>query len=121
MTTLIDQIRKDREAGTDGPWKMETVRTSCGTCHKVGPFPPASENLRSLKRYTHACFYDDYPPGVGHPHLIANARRTARVPDMEAALLAAEELADVCERDGHCIRLTDAIERALIAYREATK
>jgi len=24
---------------TPGPWRLETVKTSCGICHKIGPFP----------------------------------------------------------------------------------
>lgn len=70
---------------TPGPWSLETVRTSSGLCHKVGPFPwkAGKEN--------HACIYDDYPAqgSKGTPELVANARLIAASPE----LLAAAELA----------------------------
>lgn len=120
--SLIEDIRKDREVGTPGPWVNETVRTSCGTCHKVGPFPSARPEY---KPDTHACLYDDYPPGKGHPHLLANASRIARVPDMEAALLAAEELANSFEAYQNAavdhMDFQIEVEAALAAYREATQ
>ena len=63
---------------TPGPWKLETVRTSCGLCHKIGPFPwrEGQEN--------HACIYDDYPPPGGRPELVANARLIAAAPETAA-------------------------------------
>src|SRR5690606_24171312 len=71
---------------TPGPWTLETVRTSSGLCHKVGPFPwkQGKEN--------HACIYDDYPAlgSDGTPELVANARLIAAAPDMLAALKAQE-------------------------------
>ncbi len=98
--TLINDIKKDAGAGTPGPWSMETVKTSCGTCHKIGPFPSA-EYFRPHRPLTHACIYDDYPPGIGHKHLIANARRIARVPDLERLVL---------ELHGQNQRLREALE-----------
>ena len=39
-----------------------------------------------------ACIYDDYPsPPEGTDTMLANARRIARVPDLEAAYLAQNE------------------------------
>ena len=68
---------------TPGPWAMETVRTSCGTCHRIGPFPrPAYAS----KPEGWACVYDDYPPGVGSPDLLANSHLIAAAPDLYTAL-----------------------------------
>jgi len=76
----------DQPKWTPGPWAMETVRTSCGTCHRIGPFPrPAYAS----KPEGWACVYDDYPPGVGSPDLLANSRLMAAAPDLYAALDAA--------------------------------
>lgn len=90
--TIIDDIERDVPNGTSGPWILETVRTSCGTCHRIGPFPNPLY-IGDLKRSSAACVYDDYPPGRGHRHLLANARRISRVPDMEALVLAAAGMA----------------------------
>lgn len=72
----------DQPKWTPGPWAMETVRTSCGTCHRIGPFPrPAYAS----KPEGWACVYDDYPPGVGSPDLLANSHLIAAAPDLYAA------------------------------------
>ncbi len=68
---------------TAGPWSLETVKTSSGICHKVGPFPwrDGKEN--------HACIYVDYPNGAMGPveaELKANARLIAAAPELLAAL-----------------------------------
>ena len=70
---------------TPGPWRMETVRTSCGVCHRVGPFPVPSY-ANPDRREGWACVYDDYPPGSGTPHLVANAALIAAAPEMYEAL-----------------------------------
>lgn len=66
---------------TDGPWTLDTVVTSSGVCHKIGPFPwkAGKEN--------HACIYVDYP-GTGpiEAELLANARLIAAAPELLAAL-----------------------------------
>ena len=83
---MDDLIRRAREAlvsVTPGPWVMETVRTSCGTCHRIGPFPrPAYAS----KPEGWACVYDDYPPGVGSPDLLANSRFIAAARDLVPAM-----------------------------------
>ena len=38
---------------TPGPWSLETVPTSCGVCHKIGPFP--SKGIFHTHGY--ACVY----------------------------------------------------------------
>jgi len=100
MTIDVERMRADMAAGTPGPWPMKTVRTSCGACHKVGPWPHKWRHGADMS----ACIYDDYPsPPDGTDAMLANARRIARVPDLEAAYLAlAEENA----------RLRDALEIA---------
>ena len=58
MTDAEKQIREALAAGpTPGPWSVETVPTSCGVCHKVGPFP----GRRPGDPPRHACLYADYP------------------------------------------------------------
>lgn len=77
-------------AHTPGPWTLDTVTTSCGICHKVGPFP------RKEGKYGHACIYVDYP-GTGkiEGELLANARLIAAAPDLlDAAEEALEAIAD---------------------------
>ncbi len=68
----IERIREALAAGpTPGPWSVETVPTSCGICHKVGPFP----GKRPDDPPRHACLYADYP-SAGNPaddELKANA------------------------------------------------
>lgn len=68
---------------TPGPWNLETVETSLGTCHKIGPFP-------SLGVYpqTHACMYadnvrlTDYGNSAVGDELLANARLIAAAPEL---------------------------------------
>lgn len=90
MTDKINlkDVREALEGATPGPWKMETVPTSCGTCHRIGPFPRPSY---SPKPEGWACVYDDYPPGTGSTDLISNARLIAMAPAMAEALLMAIE------------------------------
>lgn len=121
--SLIDDIKRDREAGTPGPWALETVPTSCGVCHKIGEWPS-----RGQHKFSSACVYEDYPPTtLGHAsEPQSNARRIARVPELEAAVLAAEDLAEAVDarrNAGSSICYDDAFEletAALAAYRKAT-
>lgn len=64
---------------TPGPWKLETVKTQIGICHKIGPFPP----LRPGDGPSHACIYVDgrYRP-EDDPESTANARLIAAAPDL---------------------------------------
>ena len=68
----LAQVREALAAGpTPGPWSVEIVPTSCGICHKVGPFP----GKRPDDPPRHACLYADYP-SQGNPaddELKANA------------------------------------------------
>ncbi len=66
---------------TPGPWLLETAPTSCGICHKIGPFP-----WRGGKQ-NHACIYVDHPgTGAETQELEANARLIAAAPDLLAAI-----------------------------------
>lgn len=71
------------ERHTPGPWFVETVSTSCGVCHKVGPFP--GKNPGDEPR--HACLYSDYPSkgNTSDDELRANAYLIAAAPDLLAA------------------------------------
>lgn len=73
-------------AYTPGPWKLETVPTSCGICHKIGEFPNIRRKLNGEKEPpSYACFYVDN--GDGHAEeMLANARLAAAAPDLLEAL-----------------------------------
>lgn len=55
---------------TPGPWPLETVKTSVGTCHKIGD------------------------------ELLANARLISAAPEMLAALEMVRDADNDCHRDG---------------------
>ena len=66
---------------TPGPWTLETVKTSSGLCHKVGPFPYRRD------RQAHACVYVDHPNGSQFDQeLEANARLISAAPELLEAL-----------------------------------
>lgn len=69
---------------TPGPWMLETVPTSVGICHKIGPFPPSHES----KKQRHACLYADYPSdsNPADKELLANAHLIAAAPELLEAL-----------------------------------
>lgn len=83
---------------TPGPWRLETVPTSIGACHKIGPFPGASPSIREE---TNACVYVDggdplRARGETEKELLANAFLMTASPDLYKALEAAEEQLDRC-------------------------
>ncbi len=101
---MSDLIRRAREAlvnVTPGPWVMETVRTSCGTCHRIGPFPRPA--YASNKPEGWACVYDDYPPGVGSPDLLANSRFIAAARDLVPAMAARLEAQEALLREAMAV------------------
>ena len=78
---------------TPGPWVIETVPTSVGICHKIGPFPPRRPDDVTPRS---ACLYADYP-SVHNPadnELYANARLIAAAPELLAALQSFVEVMD---------------------------
>jgi hypothetical protein len=65
---------------TPGPWKLETVRTSVGVCHKIGP-------LGEFTKIKSACLYDDcYSDKPRDLQLLADAYLIASAPDLLEAL-----------------------------------
>lgn len=91
--TLLDQIKADREAGTPGPWAYEahgdTIQYGVGVCHAISDIEmafPLSGHVDSDVMVT--------DPVCVEVNGQTNASRIARVPDMEAALLAAGEFAE---------------------------
>lgn len=66
---------------TPGPWVMDTIRTSVGICHRIGPFPPRRPDDETVR---HACLYADYPSAFNpaDEELEANARLIAAAPDL---------------------------------------
>lgn len=70
---------------TPGPWVLDTVPTSVGICHRIGPFPPRRPDDVTVR---HACLYADYP-SASNPadeELEANARLIVAAPEMLEAL-----------------------------------
>ena len=69
---------------TPGPWSLETVPTSCGVCHKIGPFP--SKGIFHTHGY--ACVYADYASEENpiDRELLANATLIATAPELYEAL-----------------------------------
>ena len=117
--SMIDAIRKDREAGTPGPWQADEVFMQDGHPTRV-----ATPDIDGIPAATLAeCFQDWEDFRVSWKNAEANARRCARVPDMEAALLAAEELADAVDEwgaKGRTEATAAALNIALGNYRAAT-
>ena len=109
----------DQPKWTPGPWAMETVRTSCGTCHRIGPFPRPAH---ASKPEGWACVYDDYPPGVGSPDLLANSHLIAAAPDLYSALEKALNFITNTESEmGETLPCGDAARAALAKARGETK
>lgn len=103
---------------TPGPWKLETVPTSAGSCHKIGPFP-------SLGVYneTYACVYaDSIRIGIDYGHnkvgdeLLANASLIASAPALVSAL---ENL--VAQIDSTRLSQLPSLEDELTAARHALR
>jgi hypothetical protein len=107
--SLIDDIKRDREAGTPGPWSV--VTTDGPDCRVLGGFDVFGQCVSGTTWIN---------PNNDNVAAKANARRIARVPDMEAALIAAEELAQELETL-HDAEFSGSLRRALAAYRKATE
>lgn len=61
---------------TPGPWEVDTVITSCGICHKIGPFPSGGHLEKN------ACIYVDNSDWSNSEELLANARLIAAAPEI---------------------------------------
>lgn len=71
---------------TPGPWVLDTIPTSVGICHRIGPFPPRRPDDVTVR---HACLYADYP-SASNPadeELEANARLIVAAPELLEALV----------------------------------
>ena len=119
--SMIEDIKRDLEAGTPGPWRHDGYNGaqaygSCDTidCAVLGRVATAeSLTKQDPDGRTFSASGDEF----------TNARRIARVPDMEAALLAAEELADAVDEwgaKGRTEATAAALNTALGNYRAAT-
>ena len=88
MTYTTEQLEQMLAAATPGPWGLETVATSCGVCHKIGPWPHQWRHGSDMS----ACIYDDYPPSKsGTANMLANATLIAAAPTVTAELIAARK------------------------------
>ena len=81
--TIFDQIERDREDGTPGPWYVDHERSNwlLGTDHDDPEFPYA------------VAIFGTYA-GINGSHDRPNIRRASRVPDLEAIALASQAMAD---------------------------
>ena len=126
MTNLIDDIKRDREAGTPGPWGLLTD-TGINSPHSSGLLFSAwsprviddtkedGESWLAMRTRTDPARY------AMRSETHSNARRIARIPQMEAALLAAVELADCVEQDWQEASYAEFVEMKdkLTAFRKA--
>jgi len=99
--SLLNEIKRDMEKGSPGPWeKCEqflTVSPSGGRA--ICEFWLRGNDAQER----------------------ADANRTVRIPDMEKALLAAEELAHTLDADMGRLAFSPATMKALAAFRAATE
>ena len=115
--SLIDDIKRDREAGTPGPWRVKDCDSMGDRCtHYYQEVWNDETDILVTTEVTRA--HND----GGR----VNMRRIARVPDLEAALLAADELAGSAHdawvsADFHNGEDHDDLYRAIAAYRKATE
>lgn len=113
--SLIDDIRKDREAGAQGPWHLHDCKDWDGraTYHYQEVW---TENCDVIAAEVYRAHNDGGS---------ANMSRIARIPEMEAALLAAEELADVVnlwrEALSDKVLIPLEVHTALTAFQKALK
>lgn len=103
MAIDIEQLRADMEAGTPGSW---AVKYDAGETHIIA----AGDSIMcDMIHYRWV------------PEKMADWRRIARLPDLEAAFLAAQDMATVMEEYS---KVTDWFPKkaydALKAYRKAT-
>lgn len=84
IDTSNEAVERLLDGVTPGPWRMNTVITSCGVCHKIGPWPHKWRHGIEMS----ACIYDDYPPSLeGTDNMQANAGFIAAARDLVPALL----------------------------------
>jgi hypothetical protein len=123
--TIFDQIKADREAGTDGDWSSpdkypSEVEAPCGQTIASCWHEHAVGRTVTLE--------DVYPCSLSESN--ANASRIARVPQLERIALAAEEMANSLSTLRDEVRMRgglpryeagQAADKAIAAFREACK
>ena len=124
--SLIDDIKRDREAGTPGPWRIKDCDSMGDRCtHYYQEVWNDETDILVTTEVTRA--HND----GGR----VNMRRIARVPDLEAALLAAEGCANWCDALIEMVQATSCApedpeafdevamgaQMFLAAYRKATE
>ena len=83
---------------TKEPWKLDTVDTSIGICHQIGPFPS-----NGVYGETHACIYNDNVKlyDLGHSkvgdELHSNAKRIVSCVNSCAGIQNPAAIPDVVE------------------------
>ncbi len=88
MSDLTKQVRERLSKATKGPISLETVRTSIGVCHKIGPLGISS-------KMQNACLYDDcYSDKPRDLVLLADAELFAHAPADLSALVSQVEAAE---------------------------
>lgn len=85
--TLSDQIRTDREAGTPGPWRAWGDTAVCKRLEGDAAKELYGEKAERVTIPIASC----NRAGATLSELTANARRIARVPELEEIALAAAE------------------------------
>ena len=122
--SIFDDIRRDREAGTPGPWGHrehwadDDEREVYGRADETPPFGEWSA-IATVSAYDDTEYGDKAE---------ANARRIARVPELERIALDAEELAAavdhernmVCQDFDMQLQANNRVDAALAKLREAT-
>lgn len=108
---MIEQIKADAEAGTEGPWATDLIKVA---------WRGGQQSLMNEAPYLSGYIISSIVDGV----VDIDAKRIARVPDMEAALIAADELANayaLYESRANADSPDDwaAMSNALAAYRAA--
>ena len=103
---------------TPGPWKLESVDTSSGSCHKIGPFP--NRGLRE----NYACVYADGVKvgelgrnAIGE-ELLANAHLIAAAPDLLTLVRDLYEFSDPAVQRKDSAEWAEIQERALAMLRK---
>ena len=123
--SMIDDIKRDHEAGTKGPWEF-----GGSSCRVLAKFSNGS--FWEIASAAPVCFASDKDGALitAGGDREANARRIARVPDIEAALLAADELAVAADKlarfafshmTGGRQDLIDDVAALTRAYRKTTE
>ena len=113
--SIFDDIKRDREAGTPGPWCIPPRPIFGDYC---GSYVPTDWDGCGRLAVFHVT--------AGPKHAAPNARRISRAPQLERIALAAEALARLLSEpvrsdDGLYDFDQDSVDGALAAFREAAE